>query len=121
MHVIYASIPVICYDIFLVVLAIAILRKHLKERKGFEMKPNTYVVMIVRHHVLYFVLNLATQIFIATLWAHPSVWFPVILQRYYLTQACTDGGAVSDTVVQAYRAVYYCATSHYQHLGYACQ
>ncbi|KAG1855202.1 hypothetical protein DFJ58DRAFT_727645 [Suillus subalutaceus] len=56
MPALYASIPVICYDIFLVVLAIAVLRKHLKERKELEMKPNTYVVMIVRHHVIYFVL-----------------------------------------------------------------
>ncbi|KAG1889629.1 uncharacterized protein F5891DRAFT_139270 [Suillus fuscotomentosus] len=85
MHVIYASIPVICYDIFLVVLAIAILRKHLKERKGFEMKPNTYVVMIVRHHVIYFVLNLATQIFMATLWAHPSTVVLYLILLFKLT------------------------------------
>jgi len=85
MHVIYASIPVICYDIFLVVLAIAILRKHLKERKGFEMKPNTYVVMIVRHHVIYFVLNLATQIFIATLWARPSTVVLYLILLFKLT------------------------------------
>jgi uncharacterized membrane protein YhhN len=56
MPAIYASIPVICYDIFLVVLAIAALGKHLKERRGLSIKPNAYVVMIVRHHVLYFFL-----------------------------------------------------------------
>ncbi|KAG2033221.1 hypothetical protein BDR03DRAFT_968005 [Suillus americanus] len=72
MPAIYASIPVICYDIFLVVLAIIVLGKHLKERKGLKMKPNTYVVMIVRYHVIYFVLNLASQIFMAILWAHLS-------------------------------------------------
>ncbi|KAG1833930.1 hypothetical protein EV424DRAFT_1532759 [Suillus variegatus] len=70
MPAIYASIPVICYDICLVVLAITVLRKHLKERQECKMKPNTYVVMIVRYHVLYFVLNLATQIFMAIVWAH---------------------------------------------------
>ncbi|KAG2061967.1 hypothetical protein BDR06DRAFT_17708 [Suillus hirtellus] len=70
MPAIYASIPVICYDICLVVLAITVLRKHLKERQECKMKPNTYVVMIVRYHVLYFVLNLATQIIMAIVWAH---------------------------------------------------
>ncbi|KAG1843283.1 hypothetical protein DFJ58DRAFT_804788 [Suillus subalutaceus] len=66
---VYASIPVICYDIFLVILAIAVLGKHLKERKELEIRPNAYVVMIVRYHVIYFVLNLATQIFMAIMWA----------------------------------------------------
>ncbi|KAG1855206.1 hypothetical protein DFJ58DRAFT_360721 [Suillus subalutaceus] len=70
MPAIYASIPIICYDIFLVVLAIVVLVKHLKERKELEMKPNTYVVMIVRYHVIYFILNLASQISIVTLWAN---------------------------------------------------
>jgi hypothetical protein len=74
MPAIYASIPIICYDIFLVVLAITVLWKHLKERKGLKIKPNTYVVMIVRYHVIYFVLNLASQIIMVTLWAHlPTV------------------------------------------------
>ncbi|KAG2364154.1 hypothetical protein BDR07DRAFT_1459846 [Suillus spraguei] len=72
MPAIYASIPVICFDILLVVLAITILRKHLKERKELKMKPNTYIVIIVRYHVIYFVLNLASQIFMAILWAHLS-------------------------------------------------
>ncbi|KAG1823123.1 hypothetical protein EV424DRAFT_780368 [Suillus variegatus] len=72
MLAIYTSIPVICYDIFLVVLAIAALGKHLKERKELRMKPNTYVVVIVQYHVIYFVLNLANQIFMATLWANLS-------------------------------------------------
>ncbi|KAG2143375.1 hypothetical protein BD769DRAFT_1661804 [Suillus cothurnatus] len=72
MPAVYASIPIMCYDILLVVLAIADLAKHLKERKGLKMKPNTYVVMIVRYHVIYFVLNLASQIIMAILWAHPS-------------------------------------------------
>ncbi|KAG2033218.1 hypothetical protein BDR03DRAFT_967990 [Suillus americanus] len=56
MPVIYAFIPIICYDIFLVVLAVGILWKHMKERKELKMKPNTYVVMIVRYDVIYFVL-----------------------------------------------------------------
>ncbi|KAG2363161.1 hypothetical protein BDR07DRAFT_1376000 [Suillus spraguei] len=56
MPAIYASIFVICYDIFLVVLAIIVLGKHLKERKELKMKPNTYVVMIVRYHIIYFVI-----------------------------------------------------------------
>ncbi|KAG2368294.1 hypothetical protein BDR07DRAFT_1372322 [Suillus spraguei] len=73
MTAIYSSIPVICFDIFLVVLAIVVLKKHLKEQKELKMKPNTYVVMIVRYHVIYFVLNLATQICMATVWAHTSV------------------------------------------------
>ncbi|KAG2103068.1 uncharacterized protein F5147DRAFT_838607 [Suillus discolor] len=72
MPAIYTSIPVICYDIFLVVLAIAALGKHLKERKGLRMKPNTYVIVIVQYHVIYFVLNLANQIFMAILWANLS-------------------------------------------------
>lgn len=72
MPAVYASIPVICFDIFLVVLAVAVLGKHLKERKELKMKPNTYVVMIVQYHIIYFVLNLASQIFIAMLWAHLS-------------------------------------------------
>ncbi|KAG1846484.1 hypothetical protein C8R48DRAFT_732907, partial [Suillus tomentosus] len=69
MPAIYASIPIICYDIFLLVLAVAVLGKHLKERNELRMKPNAYVVMIVRYHVIYFVLNLATQIFMAVMWA----------------------------------------------------
>ncbi|KAG1860568.1 hypothetical protein C8R48DRAFT_713207 [Suillus tomentosus] len=56
MLAIYTSIPVICYDILLVVLAITLLVKHLKERKELRMKPNTYIVLIVRYHVIYFVL-----------------------------------------------------------------
>ncbi|KAG1795055.1 uncharacterized protein HD556DRAFT_390070 [Suillus plorans] len=72
MLAIYTSIPVICYDILLVVLAITILVKHLKERKELKMKPNTYIVLIVRYHVIYFVLNLAIQIFSAILWANLS-------------------------------------------------
>ncbi|KAG1812875.1 uncharacterized protein BJ212DRAFT_1578575 [Suillus subaureus] len=72
MPAIYASIPVICYDIFLVMLAIVVLGKHLRERKELRMKPNAYIVMIVRYHVIYFVLNLASQIFMAILWADLS-------------------------------------------------
>ncbi|KAG2139265.1 hypothetical protein DEU56DRAFT_324950 [Suillus clintonianus] len=74
MPAIYASIPIICYDIFLVILAIAVLKKHLRERKELKMRPNTYVIMIVQHHIIYFVLNLACQIFMAILWANlPTV------------------------------------------------
>ncbi|KAG1811851.1 uncharacterized protein BJ212DRAFT_1579031 [Suillus subaureus] len=73
MPAIYASIPIICYDILLVVLAMAVLGKHLKERKELRLKPSTYIVMIVRYHVIYFVLNLASQIIMAILWARPSI------------------------------------------------
>ncbi|KAG1737233.1 hypothetical protein EDB19DRAFT_2040083 [Suillus lakei] len=80
MLAIYTSIPVICYDTFLVVLAIAILRKHLKERSGLKMRPNIYVVMIVRYHIMYFVLNLASQIFMAVMWANlPTVMMSLVL------------------------------------------
>ncbi|KAG1734066.1 uncharacterized protein EDB91DRAFT_1084210 [Suillus paluster] len=68
MPAIYASIPIICYDIFLVVLAAVILVKHMKERREVRMRPNTYVVMIVRCHIIYFVLNLTNQILSALLW-----------------------------------------------------
>ncbi|KAG1867244.1 hypothetical protein DFJ58DRAFT_742948 [Suillus subalutaceus] len=73
MPAIYFSIPIICYDILLVVLAIAVLGKHLKERKEARLKPNTYLVMIVRYHVIYFVLNLASQAIMAILWAHTPI------------------------------------------------
>ncbi|KAG1862594.1 hypothetical protein DFJ58DRAFT_234219 [Suillus subalutaceus] len=83
MPAIYASIPILCYDILLVVLAIAVLVKHLKERKELQMKPNTYVVMIVRYHVVYFVMNLASQIFMAILWANlPTVVMYLVLFLY---------------------------------------
>ncbi|KAG1815924.1 uncharacterized protein BJ212DRAFT_1355490 [Suillus subaureus] len=80
MPAIFASIPIICYDILLVVLAIATLWNHLKERKELCMKPNTYVVMIVRYHIIYFVMNLASQLFTAILWANlPIVVMYLIL------------------------------------------
>ncbi|KAG1795058.1 uncharacterized protein HD556DRAFT_1526807 [Suillus plorans] len=81
MPAIYTSIPVICYDILLVVLAITILVKHMKERKELQMKPNTYIVLIVRYHVIYFVMNLAVQIFSAIMWADLStaVMYVVLL------------------------------------------
>jgi hypothetical protein len=56
MPAIYTSIPIVCYDAFLVVLAAATLMRHLKERREYKMKPNTYMVMIVRYHIMYFVL-----------------------------------------------------------------
>ncbi|KAG2363442.1 hypothetical protein BDR07DRAFT_928959 [Suillus spraguei] len=121
MPAVYASIPVICYEIFLVVLAISVLWKHLKERKEIQMKPNVYVVMIVRYHVIYFVLNVATEIIVAILWVHLPVQSSVILERFILMQACTDGGAESHTIVQEYCAIDYRATFYHQHLGHACQ
>ncbi|KAG2064117.1 hypothetical protein BDR04DRAFT_1110613 [Suillus decipiens] len=72
MPAVYASIPVICYEILLVVLAIVVLWRHLKERKEIQMKPNVYVVMIVRYHFIYFILNVATEIIVAVLWVHLS-------------------------------------------------
>jgi len=56
MVAIYTYIPIICFDIFLVVLAVAILVKHLQERRGIRMRPNTNMLMIVRYHIIYFVL-----------------------------------------------------------------
>jgi hypothetical protein len=56
MIAVYTSIPIICYDIFLVILAAVILVKHLKERTTVRLKPNAYVMMIVRYHIIYFVL-----------------------------------------------------------------
>ncbi|KAG0709440.1 hypothetical protein DFH29DRAFT_231047 [Suillus ampliporus] len=73
MPAIYASIPIICYDIFLVILAAIILMKHLKERREFSMRPNVYVLMIVRCHIIYFVLNLTNQILLAVLWTNMPV------------------------------------------------
>ncbi|KAJ8582963.1 hypothetical protein M405DRAFT_535957 [Rhizopogon salebrosus TDB-379] len=70
MTAIYTSIPIICYDIFLVVLAVVILVKHLKERRSIRVRPNTYVIMIVRYHIIYFVLNLTNQILLVVLWAN---------------------------------------------------
>ncbi|KAG1735893.1 uncharacterized protein EDB91DRAFT_1337522 [Suillus paluster] len=80
MPAIYASIPVICFDIFLVVLAVVVLMRHLKESRELKIKPNTYVLMIVRYHIIYFVLNLASQIFSAILWANlPMAVFNLVL------------------------------------------
>ncbi|KAG1860490.1 hypothetical protein C8R48DRAFT_246792 [Suillus tomentosus] len=70
MPAIYTSIPIVCYDILLVVLAAAILARHLKEQRETHMRINTYMVMIVRYHILYFVLNLTNQILLVVLWAH---------------------------------------------------
>ncbi|KAG1853359.1 hypothetical protein F4604DRAFT_1686358 [Suillus subluteus] len=72
MTAIYASIPVICHDILMVIIAVIALVKHLRERKELRMKPNSYVVMIVQYHVIYFVLNSASQMIMAMLWADLS-------------------------------------------------
>ncbi|KAG1787502.1 uncharacterized protein HD556DRAFT_952080 [Suillus plorans] len=64
------SIPIVCYDVLLVALAAATLVRHLKEQRGYNMRPNTYMVMIVRYHIMYFVLNLINQILMVILWAH---------------------------------------------------
>lgn len=52
----YLSIPMVCYDILLVILAAAKLVKHLKERKEINVRPNRYIFIIVRLHTLCFVL-----------------------------------------------------------------
>ncbi|KAG1718414.1 hypothetical protein EDB19DRAFT_915805 [Suillus lakei] len=70
MPAIYASIPIICYDIFLVVLAIVILVRHLRERREIRMKPNACVMLVVRCHIVYFLLNLTNQILWTVLWAN---------------------------------------------------
>lgn len=69
MVAVYTSIPIMCYDIFLVILAAATLVRHLREQKRIKMRPNTYVVMIVRYHIMYFALNLTNQILLVVLWA----------------------------------------------------
>ncbi|KAG1866915.1 hypothetical protein F4604DRAFT_941080 [Suillus subluteus] len=70
MPAIYTSIPIVCYDVLLVVLAVTILARHLKEQREIRMRANTYMVMIVRYHILYFVLNVTNQILLVMLWAH---------------------------------------------------
>ncbi|OJA13099.1 hypothetical protein AZE42_13276 [Rhizopogon vesiculosus] len=66
----YAVIPIICYDVLLAILAAAILLKHLKERRGIKVKPNTYMIRIVRYHIIIFVLNMTNQILQVLLWAY---------------------------------------------------
>ncbi|KAJ8586544.1 hypothetical protein M405DRAFT_351508 [Rhizopogon salebrosus TDB-379] len=70
MIAIYTSIPIICYDVFLAILATVILAKHLRERRTIRLRPNTYVIMIVQHHIIYFILNLTNQILLVILWAN---------------------------------------------------
>ncbi|KAG1738981.1 hypothetical protein EDB19DRAFT_867843 [Suillus lakei] len=65
----YTSIPMVCYDILLLILAAAKLVKHLKERRKINSRPNTSILIIVRHHIVYFVLNFMNQIFLVILWA----------------------------------------------------
>jgi hypothetical protein len=69
---IYASIPIVCFDIFLVVLAVVVLVRHLKERRQMQVEPNAYVILIVRCHIVYFLLNLTNQILLVVLWANIS-------------------------------------------------
>ncbi|OJA20463.1 hypothetical protein AZE42_04894 [Rhizopogon vesiculosus] len=66
----YAFVPIICYDVLLVILAVAILVKHLKERRGIKMKPNTYMIRIVHYHIINFVLNMTNQILQALIWTY---------------------------------------------------
>ncbi|OAX36548.1 hypothetical protein K503DRAFT_784286 [Rhizopogon vinicolor AM-OR11-026] len=47
---------------FSVVLAAAILVKHLKQRRDIKARPNSSMIMIVQYHIIAFVLNLANQI-----------------------------------------------------------
>lgn len=56
MLAIYTSIPIMCFDILLVILAVVTLVKHFMEQRSIKMRPNTYMVMIVRYHILYFAL-----------------------------------------------------------------
>jgi len=83
MIAIYTSIPIICYDIFLVILAVVTLAKHLKERRTISMRPNTLLITIVRYHIVYFVLNLTNQILMVILWA--NIPAPVIsLSEFFI-------------------------------------
>lgn len=74
MPAIYTSIPIGCYDVFLCVLAVSTLVKHFKEQRNYKLKPNAYMVMIVRYHILYFLLNLMNQISLVILWGHIPIW-----------------------------------------------
>lgn len=78
MPALYTSIPIICWDISLVILAVVILVKHLKERKEIKMKPNVYILVIVRSHIIYFILNLLDQILLTIVWA-PKLSTPVMI------------------------------------------
>ncbi|KAG2144260.1 hypothetical protein DEU56DRAFT_790837 [Suillus clintonianus] len=80
----YTSVPTVCYDILLLILAVAKLVKHLKERRNVNMKPNTSILMIVQYHIVYFVLNLTNQIFWVILWAGIPVWY--LLTKFYRDQ-----------------------------------
>ncbi|KAG1908065.1 uncharacterized protein F5891DRAFT_225516 [Suillus fuscotomentosus] len=70
MLAIYTSIPIMCFDILLVILAVITLVKHFMEQRRIKMRPNTYMVMIVRYHILYFALCLTNQILLVILWAN---------------------------------------------------
>ncbi|KAG1812938.1 uncharacterized protein BJ212DRAFT_440848 [Suillus subaureus] len=104
MPAIYASIPIVCFDIFLVILAVLVLVRHLRERREIQIKPNTYIILIVRCHIIYFLLNLTNQILMTVLWANipPAV---MSLSEGFINSA----------------PVYCCAPSDCQHLGYTCQ
>ncbi|KAG2072397.1 hypothetical protein BDR04DRAFT_1230533 [Suillus decipiens] len=69
----YMSIPIVCFDILLLTLAAAKLIKHSRERRRIKVRTNTSISIIVRLHILYFVLNLINQIFLVILWADISV------------------------------------------------
>lgn len=69
----YMSIPIVCFDILLLTLAAAKLAKHSRERRKIKVRTNTSISIIVRLHILYFVLNLMNQIFLVILWADISV------------------------------------------------
>ncbi|OJA09939.1 hypothetical protein AZE42_10929 [Rhizopogon vesiculosus] len=56
------AIIIVCYDVLLIVLAAAILKKHLKQRRNIKARPNSSMIMIVQYHIITFVLNLANQI-----------------------------------------------------------
>jgi hypothetical protein len=47
----------ISFDVLLVILAAAKLGNHIKERKELKMKPNSSISMIVRLHIVCFVLQ----------------------------------------------------------------
>ncbi|KAG2137664.1 hypothetical protein BD769DRAFT_1637996 [Suillus cothurnatus] len=48
----YWSIPMISFDVLLVILAAAKLGNHIKERKELRMRPNSSISMIVRLHII---------------------------------------------------------------------
>jgi hypothetical protein len=121
-----------------VVLAAVILVKHLKEWRTVRLRPNAYVMMIVRNHIIYFVRklsfrvlrlvvlksiyrlarNLTNQILLVVLWADTPLKFK--FER--ASNSYHDLTGASKKFLGAlcqFCTVYSRAPSHHQYLGHA--